>query len=131
MVSTICKRTRRDDIGRKVPCSEVRFDDVAGCLRTSVGGLRRQFVIVIEDSNISSRCIPSPRNNPGSRLQLPGDVQMLQGFNDCFRCTPDEINYVRFDMVNRDADAVRMTHVVGDGEKQWKFNLTTIRPSWL
>ena len=38
-VGAIYKRTRFDENGVKVQRAEVRFDDVAGCLRTPAGGL--------------------------------------------------------------------------------------------
>jgi len=38
MVGTIYKRTRKDEHGCKVQRAEIRFDDVAGCLRTPAGG---------------------------------------------------------------------------------------------
>jgi DNA (cytosine-5)-methyltransferase 1 len=41
MVGGIYKRTRLDDEGFKVQRAEIRFDDVAGCLRTPAGGSSR------------------------------------------------------------------------------------------
>ena len=58
--------------------------------------------------------IPSPRNNPTPQPQRLSDVQIMQAFNDCFRCTPEEINYVSFDVAHRDADTVRTTRIVRD-----------------
>ena len=42
LVGAIYKRTRFDEAGRKVQRAEIRFDDVAGCLRTPAGGSSRQ-----------------------------------------------------------------------------------------
>lgn len=39
LVGAVYKRTRMDERGNKVQRAEVRFDDVAGCLRTPAGGL--------------------------------------------------------------------------------------------
>ena len=59
IVGAIYKRTRRDENGRKVQRAEVRFDDVAGCLRTPVGGSSRQLIIIVEGRKVRSRLISS------------------------------------------------------------------------
>ena len=41
VVGAIYKRTRRDEYGEKKTRAEVRFDEVAGCLRTPAGGSSR------------------------------------------------------------------------------------------
>ena len=40
VIGTIYKRTRRDEVGQKVQRAEVRFDDIAGCLRTPAGRIK-------------------------------------------------------------------------------------------
>ena len=44
MVGGVYKRTRFDAKGIKIQRAEVRFDDVAGCLRTPAGGSSRQTI---------------------------------------------------------------------------------------
>ena len=73
--------------------------------------------------------IPSPRNNPSPQPQELPDVQIMQAFNDCFRCKPEEINYVSFDVAHRDADIVRTTRIVRDGKEQKASNPTAIKRS--
>ena len=46
MVGGVYRRTRLDESGVKVQRAEVRFDDVAGCLRTPAGGSSRQLILV-------------------------------------------------------------------------------------
>ena len=60
MVGALCKRTRVDKNGAKTQRAEVRFDDVAGCLRTPAGGSSRQSILVVDGQKIRSRLL-SPR----------------------------------------------------------------------
>ena len=59
IVGTAYKRTRRDDAGRSIQRAEVRFDGVAGCLRTPAGGSSRQLVVVVKGSKVRTRLISS------------------------------------------------------------------------
>ena len=59
MVGGVYKRTRLDEHGAKVQRAEVRFDDVAGCLRTPAGGSSRQVIIVVDGKKVRSRLISS------------------------------------------------------------------------
>jgi DNA (cytosine-5)-methyltransferase 1 len=62
MVGCVYKRTRMDERGRKVQRAEVRFDDVAGCLRTPAGGSSRQVIIVsMERKSVAAS---SPQRKP-------------------------------------------------------------------
>jgi len=71
--------------------------------------------------------IPSPRSNPNPQAQRLSDVQIMQAFNDCFRCKPEEINHVSFDVAHRDADMVRTTRIVRDGTVQKESRPTAIK----
>ncbi len=48
LVGTIYKRTRVDDDDEKIQRAEIRFDDIAGCLRTASGGSSRQLILVVK-----------------------------------------------------------------------------------
>jgi len=48
MVGGVYKRTRMDEEGNRAQRAEIRFDDVAGCLRTPVGGSSRQSIMIVE-----------------------------------------------------------------------------------
>ena len=71
--------------------------------------------------------IPSPRNNPSPRPQRMHEVQIMQAFNDCFRCKPEEINHVSFTVAHRGVDTVRSTRVVRGGHVQRESKPTPIR----
>lgn len=85
-VGTIFRRKRREKTR-----AEVRFDDVAGCLRTPRGGSGRQIVIVIADRALKMRWMSAREY---ARLQGADDfplvantIQNLFGFGDAV-CVP-------------------------------------------
>lgn len=90
MVGTIYKRTRADGPnGARVQRAEVRFDDVAGCLRTPAGGSSRQTIIMIDGDKISSRLL-SPRE--AARLMgLPDDYALPKKYNDAYHLAGDGV----------------------------------------
>jgi len=72
-VGAVFRRTRIED-GRRVQRAEVRFDGLAGCLRTPRGGSSRQTLVVVEDGHVRSRLL-SPRE--AARLMgLPDTYQL-------------------------------------------------------
>lgn len=90
MVGTIYKRTRADGPnGAKVQRAEVRFDDVAGCLRTPAGGSSRQTIIIVDGSNVRSRLL-SPRE--AARLMgLPDHYTLPEKYNDAYHLAGDGV----------------------------------------
>ena len=61
MVGGVYRRTRTDEDGIKRQRAEVRFDDIAGCLRTPSGGSSRQTnSLIVEGKKVRSRLL-SPR----------------------------------------------------------------------
>lgn len=88
-VGTVYKRTRPDETGRKVQRAEVRFDNVAGCLRTPGGGSSRQSILVIEDGKVRSRLL-SPRE--AARLMgLPDTYTLPNKYNDAYHLMGDGV----------------------------------------
>src|SRR5581483_4214326 len=55
LVGTGYRRTRTGAGGRKVQRLELRFDGVAGCLRTPEGGSSRQVVVIVDKGRVSTR----------------------------------------------------------------------------
>jgi DNA (cytosine-5)-methyltransferase 1 len=55
-IGTIYRRTRIQ-AGMKAPVAEVRFDGIAGCLRTPSGGSSRQFLMFVEGQDIKVRAL--------------------------------------------------------------------------
>src|SRR5439155_8394631 len=54
-IGTGYRRARPDDDGRKVQRLEIRFDGIAGCLRTPEGGSSRQIVLIVKNGTVRSR----------------------------------------------------------------------------
>ncbi len=72
--------------GVKVQRAEVRFDDVAGCLRTSAGGSSRQVILVVDGQKIRSRLISArdrSADGPARRLQA------AKNYNEAYHLTGD------------------------------------------
>jgi DNA (cytosine-5)-methyltransferase 1 len=89
MVGAVYKRTRVDEAGRKAQRAEIRFDDIAGCLRTPAGGSSRQTIVVVDGENVRSRLI-SPRET--ARLMgLPEDYELPSNYNEAYRLTGDGV----------------------------------------
>lgn len=89
MVGAIYKRTRLDEAGCKVQRAEVRFDEIAGCLRTPAGGSSRQLVIVINGQNIRSRLISS--RETARLMGLPDTYQLPDNYNEAYHLTGDGV----------------------------------------
>jgi DNA (cytosine-5)-methyltransferase 1 len=89
IVGGIYRRTRLDERGRKVQRAEVRFDDVAGCLRTPAGGSSRQVIMVIDGYRVRTRLISARET---ARLMGLDDNYILpQRYNDAYHLTGDGV----------------------------------------
>ncbi|WP_294538482.1 DNA cytosine methyltransferase [uncultured Rhodoblastus sp.] len=73
-VGAAYRRTRSDGAGGKNQRAEVRFDGMAGCLRTPGGGSSRQTLLEVEGESIRSRLL-SPRE--AARLMGLPDSYLL------------------------------------------------------
>ena len=89
MVGGVYRRTRTDAEGNKVQRAEVRFDDVAGCLRTPSGGSSRQFIMVVTRGKIRSRLL-APRE--AARLMgLLDDYVLPANYNEAYHLAGDGV----------------------------------------
>jgi DNA (cytosine-5)-methyltransferase 1 len=70
-VGAVFRRTRIED-GRSVQRAEVRFDGLAGCLRTPRGGSSRQSIVVVGGGRVRSR------------LLTPREAARLMGLPDSY-----------------------------------------------
>ena len=87
-VGSVYRRTRDDGAGCRAQRAEVRFDGVAGCLRTPAGGSSRQLIVVVEGEQVRSR------------LLSPRETARLMGLPDSYRLP---------------ATATAAYHLTGDG----------------
>ena len=89
LVGTVYKRTRLDDKDKKVQRAEVRFDDIAGCLRTSTGGSSRQSILVVKGDEIRSRLLSS---REAARLMgLPDEYKLPASYNEAYHLVGDGV----------------------------------------
>lgn len=96
MVGGVYRRTRPDTDGKRKQRAEVRFDGIAGCLRTPGGGSSRQSVLIVNGDHIRSRLL-SPRE--AARLMgLPETYQLPCNYNDAYHLVGDglAVPVVRF-----------------------------------
>ena len=89
MVGTVYKRTRRDEYGRKVQRAEIRFDDVAGCLRTPAGGSSRQLIMTVDGKEVRSRLISS--RETARLMGLPDEYELPKNYNEAYHLTGDGV----------------------------------------
>ena len=89
MVGAIYKRTRHDETGAKVQRAEIRFDDVAGCLRTPAGGSSRQLIMVVDGDKVKSRLIST--RETARLMGLPDDYILPSRYNEAYHLTGDGV----------------------------------------
>jgi DNA (cytosine-5)-methyltransferase 1 len=87
-VGAVYRRMRVED-GVRVQRAEVRFDGLAGCLRTPGGGSSRQFLLVVEGDAVRARKL-TPRE--GARLMgLPDSYRLPNGPTAAFHVIGDGV----------------------------------------
>lgn len=89
VVGGVYKRTRTDEYGKRVQRAEVRFDNIAGCLRTPGGGSSRQIIVLLEDNKIKSRLLSA---REGARLMgLPDSYILPEKYNEAYHLVGDGV----------------------------------------
>lgn len=89
LVGTLYKRTRFDGHGGKVQRAEVRFDDVAGCLRTPAGGSSRQSILVVEGKMVRTRLLSG--RETARLMGLPRSYSLPEKYNEAYHLTGDGV----------------------------------------
>jgi DNA (cytosine-5)-methyltransferase 1 len=113
-VGTIYKRTRLED-GQRMQRAEVRFDGVAGCLRTPGGGSSRQTIIVVEGRQIKTRLLTV---REAARLMgVPDSYAIPSNYNDGYHVFGDglavpAVSFIREHLIDPVACSVAMRQPV-------------------
>ena len=89
MVGGVSRRTRTEADGVKRQRAEVRFDDVAGCLRTPAGGSSRQVILVVDGPKVRSRLISA--RETARLMGLPDDYRLPKSYNEAYHLTGDGV----------------------------------------
>ena len=89
MVGGLYRRTRTDADGQKIQRAEVRFDDVAGCLRTPAGGSSRQVIMVVDGDQVRTRLLSA--RETARLMGLPDDYALPANYNDAYHLTGDGV----------------------------------------
>lgn len=89
MAGAVYKRTRLDGDGFKVQRAEIRFDDVAGCLRTPAGGSSRQLIMIVDGKSVKSRLISS--RETARLMGLPDEYELPDNYNEAYHLTGDGV----------------------------------------
>ena len=94
MVGSISRRMRpapggKDVAGQRVQRAEVRFDDIAGCVRVPSGGSSRQTIIIVDGDKIWSRLLSA---REAARLMgLPDSYKLPSHYNDAYALCGDGV----------------------------------------
>lgn len=89
VVGTVYRRTRVDTNGVKRQRAEVRFDQIAGCLRTPAGGSSRQTIMVVDGNKVRSRLLST--REAASLMGLPETYVLPERYNDAYKLAGDGI----------------------------------------
>jgi DNA (cytosine-5)-methyltransferase 1 len=89
IVGSVYKRTRPNELGRKVQRAEARFDDISGCLRTPAGGSSRQVIVVVDGKSVKARLISS--RETARLMGLPDDYVLPANYNEAYHLTGDGV----------------------------------------
>jgi DNA (cytosine-5)-methyltransferase 1 len=89
LVGAVYRRTRPSPGGGRIQRAEIRFDGVAGCLRTPAGGSSRQTILVVDGAEARSRLL-SPRE--AARLMgLPDSYVLPERYNEAYHLVGDGV----------------------------------------
>ncbi|MDA9612777.1 DNA (cytosine-5-)-methyltransferase [Paracoccaceae bacterium] len=89
MVGTIYKRTRVDTDGIKKQRAEVRFDQVAGCLRTPSGGSSRQTIMLVDGDEVRTRLLS--KREAARLMGLPDEYKLPVRYNEAYKLAGDGV----------------------------------------
>lgn len=88
-VGCVYKRTRHTVEEGKIQRAEIRFDDLAGCLRTPAGGSSRQVIVLVEGKSVRSRLITA--RETARLMGLPDAYVLPHNYNEAYHLTGDGV----------------------------------------
>jgi DNA (cytosine-5)-methyltransferase 1 len=86
-VGTIYKRTRIDPEHGRIQRAEIRFDGIAGCLRTPGGGSSRQTIVIAEGPTLKTRLITV--REAANLMGVPLSYKVPANYNDGYHVFGD------------------------------------------
>lgn len=87
IAGALYRRTRKGPEGEKIQRAEIRFDGLAGCLRTPGGGSSRQFLVLAEGESLRSRLLSG---REAARLMgLPESYVLPDNYNEAYHLLGD------------------------------------------
>lgn len=89
LVGTGYKRTRPVEGKGRQQRLELRFDGIAGCLRTPEGGSSRQTVVIVERGNVRARLMTV--RECARLMGAPETFQLPGSYNDGYRAMGDAV----------------------------------------
>lgn len=89
VIGTIYRRTRIGADGVRRQRAEIRFDEIAGCLRTPAGGSSRQTIMVVEGEKVRSRLLST--REAASLMGLPDSFILPNRYNDAYKLAGDGV----------------------------------------
>jgi DNA (cytosine-5)-methyltransferase 1 len=88
-IGLLYKRGRPDENGKTRQRAEIRFDGIAGCLRTPAGGSSRQTIMLVKGNSVKARLLSSKE---ASRLMgLPENYKMPKHYNSAYKVAGDGV----------------------------------------
>jgi len=88
-IGALYKRVRTGQDGIRAQRAEVRFDGIAGCLRTSVGGSSRQSLMFVDGDEVRSRLLST---REAARLMgLPESYRLPVRYNQAYHLLGDGV----------------------------------------
>lgn len=89
VLGTMYRRTRPDRRGGTIQRVEVRFDGIAGCLRTPAGGSSRQMVIHVNGDDVRTRLLST--REAANLMGLPEDYLLPESYNEAYHLIGDGV----------------------------------------
>jgi DNA (cytosine-5)-methyltransferase 1 len=89
IIGTMYRRTRPNPRGGTIQRVEVRFDGIAGCLRTPAGGSSRQLVIRVDGDKVQTRLLST--REAASLMGLPDTYELPEKYNEAYHLAGDGV----------------------------------------